>query len=93
MSEKDKDKGQTDGRKPGKPDRSQYSQPMPDDYSNEANYRGATDLGTEGTAPTASQQQGQGAWNKKNDDDKRSGTKSGGGGGGQGAKNKTGESD
>lgn len=76
------------GRHNQKPDRGESSQPMPDEYSNEANHKGAVDLGTDGTKATASQQQGQGAWNAK-DHENRSG--SGSGGGGQGAKNKTGK--
>ena len=63
----------------------------PEDYSNEANIKGGVDKGKGGTKATASQQQGQGAWNKKNNDDNRTGTKSGGGGSGQGANNPTGK--
>lgn len=78
------------GKENQKPDRNANSQPMPNEFSNEANHKGAVDLGTDGTKATASQQQGQGAWNAK-DHDNRSGSSSGGGGGGQGGKNKTGE--
>lgn len=88
MEEK-KDKQNKSGQKP---DRNADATPMPDEYSNKANHKGAVDLGTDGTKATASQQQGQGAWNKKNNDNNRSGSKSGGGGGGQGAKNQTGKS-
>jgi hypothetical protein len=49
-----------------KPKSNASSQPMPKQYSNEANHKGAVDLGTKGTKATASQQQGQGAWNAKN---------------------------
>jgi hypothetical protein len=52
-----------------KPERGANSQPMPEEYSNEANHKGATDLGTKGTKPTASQQQGQGSWNAKDTND------------------------
>jgi hypothetical protein len=76
-----------------KPEAGTSSQPMPNEYSNEANHKGATDLGTKGTKATASQQQGQGAWNAKDRDDNRSGSRSGSGGGGQGAKNQTGKQD
>lgn len=75
-----------------KPESGASSQPMPDEYSNEANHKGATDLGTNGTQATASQQQGQGAWSAK-DKDNRTGSRSGSGGGGQGAKNQTGKED
>ena len=74
-----------------KPNSNANSQPMPDEYSNEANHKGATDLGTDGTKATASQQQGQGAWAAK-DQNSRTGSRNSGGGG-QGAKNKTGEQD
>ncbi|WP_439882410.1 hypothetical protein ACSX1A_04420 [Pontibacter sp. MBLB2868] len=50
-----------------KPDSDANATPMPDNYSNTANYKGAVDLGTDGTGATASQQQGQGSWNKKSD--------------------------
>lgn len=59
-----------------KPDSDANAQPMPDKYSNTANYKGAVDLGTDGTKATASQQQGQGAWNAK-DKDNPTGSKSG----------------
>lgn len=62
-----------------KPASNANSQPMPDEYSNTANHKGAVDLGTDGTKATASQQQGQGAWNAKDKDENRSGSKSGGG--------------
>jgi hypothetical protein len=62
--------GKEQGR--NKPDRDANPQPMPDEYSNEANFKGAVDLGTDGTKATASQQQGQGSWNAK-DHDKRGG--------------------
>ncbi|EJF09114.1 MULTISPECIES: hypothetical protein [Pontibacter] len=75
-----------------KPDSNANSQPMPDEFSNEANHKGAVDLGTDGTKATASQQQGQGAWGAK-DKDNRTGSRSGSGGGGQGAQNKTGKED
>lgn len=84
--ENNKNKG---GQESNKPPRNASSQPMPDEYSNEANHKGAVDLGTDGTKATASQQQGQGAWNAKDKDENRTGSKSGGGG--QGAKNKTSE--
>jgi len=67
------------------------AQPDPKDYSNKANIKGGVEKGKQGTKATASQQQGQGAWNKKNNDDNRTGTKSGGGGSGQGANNPTGK--
>ncbi|MBD1397964.1 hypothetical protein H9Q13_12375 [Pontibacter sp. JH31] len=54
-----------------KPNSNVSSQPMPKRYSNEANHKGAVDLGTDGTKATASQQQGQGAWNAKNASDQR----------------------
>ncbi len=76
------------GQQSNKPARNASSQPMPDEYSNEANHKGAVDLGTDGTKATASQQQGQGAWDAK-DHDKSSGRKSGGDN--QDSKNKTGE--
>lgn len=72
-----------------KPDSNADATPMPDNYSNKANYKGAVDLGTEGTKATASQQQGQGAWNKKSDAN-REGSAKHSSGGGQGSKNKTG---
>ncbi|ARS36154.1 hypothetical protein [Pontibacter actiniarum] len=65
------------------------AQPNPADYSNEANIKGATDTGRNGTKPTASQQQGQGAQNKNTDS--RTGTESGGGDGGQGGSTPTGK--
>ncbi len=46
------------------------------EISNEANYKGAVDLGKNGTKATASQQQGQGAKNAK-DHNNRSGSDSG----------------
>ena len=52
-----------------KPESNANSQPMPEEYSNEANHKGAVDLGTKGTKATASQQQGQGAWNAKDSND------------------------
>ncbi|PKV66423.1 hypothetical protein [Pontibacter ramchanderi] len=52
-----------------KPEKGANSQPMPENYSNEANHKGATDLGTEGTKATASQQQGQGSWRAKDSND------------------------
>ena len=55
----------TSGQESNKPPSNANSQPMPDKYSNEANHKGAVDLGTDGTKATASQQQGQGAWNAK----------------------------
>lgn len=73
-----------------KPDSGASSQPMPEEYSNEANHKGATDLGTDGTKATASQQQGQGAWNAK-DRDNRTGSQDSSGG--QGGKNQTGKQD
>ncbi|MBF8961935.1 hypothetical protein I0P70_01645 [Pontibacter sp. FD36] len=75
-----------------KPDSNANSQPMPDEFSNEANHKGAVDLGTDGTKATASQQQGQGAWGAK-DKDNRTGSRSGSGGGSQGSQNKTGKED
>lgn len=73
-----------------KPDRNANPQPVPEDASNTANYKGAVDLGTDGTKATASQQQGQGSWNAKSHDN-RSGSDSNNSGGGQGSKNKTGK--
>jgi hypothetical protein len=90
MANEKKTSGQEENRK--KPESNANSQPMPDEYSNTANHKGATDLGTEGTKATASQQQGQGAWSAK-DKDNRTGSRSGSGGGGQGGKNKTGDKD
>lgn len=58
-----------------KPSSNASSQPMPKNYSNEANHKGAVDLGTKGTKATASQQQGQGAWNAKNATDHNKGGK------------------
>lgn len=85
----EKDQKNKDGQENSKPPRNANSQPMPDEYSNEANHKGAVDLGTDGTKATASQQQGQGAWNAKDHDDNRTGSRNSSGG--QGAKNKTGE--
>jgi hypothetical protein len=56
-----------DNNKPER-DANPNSQKMPEDATNEANYKGAVDLGTDGTKPTASQQQGQGSWNAKDND-------------------------
>ena len=66
--QKDKDKNKDQREKPAT---STNSQPMPEEYSNEANHKGATDLGTEGTKATASQQQGQGAWRAKDTEDNK----------------------
>ncbi|SIT92338.1 hypothetical protein [Pontibacter indicus] len=52
-----------------KPNSNANSQPMPEEYSNEANHKGAQDLGTDGTKASASQQQGQGAWRAKDSKD------------------------
>ncbi|TPE39993.1 hypothetical protein [Pontibacter mangrovi] len=41
------------------------AQPNPKDYSNTANIKGGVNKGQHGTKPTASQQHGQGAANKK----------------------------
>ncbi|WP_240773219.1 hypothetical protein [Pontibacter sp. SGAir0037] len=78
-----------DGHATGKPSRNANSQPMPEEFSNTANHKGAIDLGTDGTKATASQQQGQGAWNAAAPN-KRTGS-SRDNSGGQGAKNKTGK--
>ncbi|WP_162052036.1 hypothetical protein [Pontibacter pamirensis] len=72
-----------------KPESNANSQPMPDEYSNTANHKGAVDLGTDGTKATASQQQGQGAWDPKDNDDNRNGSRKSGNG--QGGSNSTGE--
>jgi len=74
-----------------KPTTDTNSQPMPEEYSNTANHKGATDLGTEGTKATASQQQGQGAWDSK--DNENTGNRNGSrdSGGGQGGYSKTGD--
>ena len=53
-------------QKSNKPDSNANATPVPKNASNTANYKGAVDLGTKGTKATASQQQGQGAWNAKN---------------------------
>ncbi|MCC9166043.1 hypothetical protein [Pontibacter harenae] len=74
-----------------KPTPDTNSQPMPEEYSNTANHKGAIDLGTDGTKATASQQQGQGAWASKdheNTGDRNGSRKSSGG---QGGNSKTGE--
>ncbi|WP_299824519.1 hypothetical protein [uncultured Pontibacter sp.] len=76
-------------QKGNKPESNANATPMPNEYSNTANHKGAVDLGTEGTKATASQQQGQGAWNKKNSDN-RTGSESGSDKGGQGGQNNTG---
>lgn len=86
---KSSDKENKDGQQHNKPPRNANSQPMPDEYSNEANHKGAVDLGTDGTKATASQQQGQGSWDAKNNDGNRNGSRDSGGG--QGSKNKTGK--
>lgn len=78
-----------DGHRTGKPERNANSQPMPEEYSNEANHKGAVDLGTDGTKATASQQQGQGAWNATAPNKRTGSSKDSSGG--QGGKNKTGE--
>ena len=83
------DKENKGGQQPNQPRRNANAQPMPDEHSNEANFKGAVDLGTDGTKATASQQQGQGSWDTKNNDDNRNGSRDSGGG--QGSKNKTGE--
>ncbi|WP_345161296.1 hypothetical protein [Pontibacter saemangeumensis] len=89
-NEKDpKNKKNESGQESNKPPRNANPQPMPDEYSNEANYKGAVDLGTDGTKATASQQQGQGAWNAKDKDESRAG--SGDSGGGQASKSKANE--
>ncbi|WP_114781308.1 hypothetical protein [Botryobacter ruber] len=63
--EKDKNKNQK-----GKPASNANATPVPGNASNKANFKGATDLGTKGTKATASQQQGQGAWNAKDKEGK-----------------------
>ena len=83
------DKENKGGQQQNKPSRNANAQPMPDEYSNEANFKGAVDLGTDGTKATASQQQGQGSWNAKNNDVDRNGSRESGGG--QGSKTKTGK--
>jgi hypothetical protein len=60
------DKNKKDQQKDNKPESNANATPMPKNYSNTANHKGAVDLGTKGTKATASQQQGQGAWNAKN---------------------------
>ncbi|MFD2512642.1 hypothetical protein ACFSRY_02075 [Pontibacter locisalis] len=82
-----KDKQNQSGKKP---DRDANATPMPDEYSNTANHKGAVDLGTDGTKATASQQQGQGSWSKKSDKN-REGSDKENSGGGQGGKNQTGK--
>jgi hypothetical protein len=62
-------KNNTNENKREKPESNANSQRMPKEYSNEANHKGAVDLGTKGTKATASQQQGQGAWNAKDTND------------------------
>lgn len=81
------DKNTASGQQSNKPEKNANSQPMPDKFSNEANHKGAVDLGTDGTKATASQQQGQGAWNAK-DNDNRSGSS---GGSSQGNEKETGK--
>ncbi len=68
-------KNKKDQQKDNKPDSSANATPMPKNYSNTANHKGAVDLGTNGTKATASQQQGQGAWNAKNTDGSSRGEK------------------
>lgn len=80
---------QQDKRNNAKPENNANSQPMPEEYSNTANHKGATDLGTEGTKATASQQQGQGAWDPKDNDDNRNGSRKSGKG--QGGNSPTGK--
>jgi len=92
MANEKKTSGAGQNNTNNKPASNANSQPMPDEYSNTANHKGATDLGVDGTKATASQQQGQEAWSAKNKDN-RTGSRSGSGGGGQGGKNKTGEQD
>jgi len=85
----DKDQKNNSRQENSKPPRNANAQPMPEDFSNEANHKGAVDLGTDSTKATASQQQGQGAWNPKNNDDNRNGSRKDGAD--QGNKNKNGE--
>mgnify|MGYP005751789391 CR=1 FL=1 len=85
MAEKKKDQ-----QKRNKPESNANATHVPKDAANTANYKGAVDLGTEGTKATASQQQGQGAWNAK-DHDNRTGSESGSGQGGQGGRSQTGK--
>ncbi|MEJ8802702.1 hypothetical protein [Pontibacter sp. H249] len=79
-----------DQQKGNKPESNANATHVPKDAANTANYKGAVDLGTEGTKATASQQQGQGSWRAK-DHDNRDDSNSGKGGGGQGGKNNTGK--
>ncbi|MDX5348870.1 MAG: hypothetical protein LPJ89_01730 [Hymenobacteraceae bacterium] len=81
----EKDNQQNDKNK--KPASNANAQPVPENAANTANYKGPQDLGTDGTDASASQQQGQGAWNKNTDS--RNGSRNSGGG--QGGNNKTGE--
>ncbi|MBW7467904.1 hypothetical protein ABID22_002299 [Pontibacter aydingkolensis] len=82
-------KNKNSSQKGNKPDSNANATHVPKDAANTANYKGAVDLGTDGTKATASQQQGQGAWNAKNRDN-RSGTESGREKTGQGGENNTG---
>jgi len=72
-----------------KPARNENPFSEPEEYSNEANHKGAVDLGTDGTKATASQQQGQGAWDSKNNNNNRNGSRNSGNG--QGGGNATGK--
>ena len=83
-------KNKNNPQKGNKPESNANATHVPKDASNTANYKGAVDLGTEGTKATASQQQGQGSWNAK-DKDNRTGSESGGDKTGQGGRNQTGK--
>ena len=83
-----KDDDKTNKTKPSS-NANPHRMPEEDEYSNTANYKGAVDLGTDGTKATASQQQGQGAWNPKDNDDNRNGSRKSGKG--QGGNSQTGE--
>lgn len=61
-------KGQQQEKKEGK---DSTVNPMTDKASNTANVKGAVDLGKDGTKATASQQQGQGAWNANDKENKK----------------------
>lgn len=57
-----------------KPEPNANAHHVPADHANEANHKGAVDLGTDGTKATASQQQGQGSWNAKDTNDQEKNT-------------------